>query len=401
MRTNQKEKINFVISTLSGGGAQRVVSVLSFALGHKYDFYITLHDSSRINYPYDGRMIDLGIPVDNLLIKKFYNAFRRVLALNRVKKQLKAKATISFMESSNFINILSGKVNKTIISVRNHKSKRKSTFTGKVFNYLIKKLYNRSDHIVAASQGIKQNLIVNFGINCEVIKVIHNPYNIKEISNHAKEKIEGKYAKIFSRPVIITSGRLCKQKGQWHLIRAFKEVKRIIPEAVLVILGTGELKPLLEDYVQRVDLKDHVYLLGFKSNPHKFVANSNIFAFPSLYEGFPNALVEAMACEVPIVSSDCRSGPREILAPSTNYMYQTKEIEMAKYGVLTPVCSGIIMDPEVPLSREETLLAEAITSLLKVEELANTYRKQSIARVNDYDVSIIAEQWINLIDSQS
>lgn len=399
MGASKKERINFVISTLSGGGAQRVVSVLSFGLSSKYDVNITLHDSRNINYPYQGNLVDLGIPVDRSLIKKLYNAIRRVQALRKAKRSLKAKATISFMESSNFVNILSGKIGRTIISVRSYMSNNKSSIIGRVFSSLIKQLYNRSDSIVAASYGIKQDLVLNFGVNKDIVKVIYNPYDIKEIIACANENIEVNYNEIFSKPVIVTSGRLSKQKGQWHLIRAFKEIKRAIPEAMLVILGNGELHSALHDYALKTGLEKFVFLLGFKSNPHKYVANSDVFVLPSLVEGFPNALVEAMACGVPVVSSDCRSGPREILAPATYFSDQTKEIELAEYGILTPICSGKFIDPEAPLLREELLLANAVTMLLNSKELANKYREKSMERVRDFDVNIIAEQWVKLIDS--
>lgn len=106
----------------------------------------------------------------------------------------------------------------------------------------------------------------------------------------------------------------------------------------LAILGRGELEDYLKQLACEMDLEKDVYFLGFQKNPFKFISKSKIYVFPSLYEGFPNALCEAMACGVTVISSDCKSGPREILAPETNIDGETKIIEYAKYGMLLPVC---------------------------------------------------------------
>src|SRR5690625_2500259 len=133
---------------------------------------------------------------------------------------------------------------------------------------------------------------------------MYNFYYIEGINELAKEPVEQRFELLFDHPTIITVGRLTKQKGHWHLIRAFKIVKNEIPNAKLVILGDGPLKSYLISLSKQLELEDDVYFLGFQKNPFKYLVNSDVYAFPSLYEGFPNALCEAMACGLPVISTD-------------------------------------------------------------------------------------------------
>ena len=94
-------------------------------------------------------------------------------------------------------------------------------------------------------------------------------------------------------------GRLTRPKGQWHLIRALSYVKKEIEDVKLLILGQGELKGYLKELVDKLDLRNNVEFLGYQRNPFKYIASSDLFVFSSLYEGFGNVLVEAMACGVP------------------------------------------------------------------------------------------------------
>jgi len=398
MLETEKEKVNLIISHLTGGGAQRVVSTLSHSLAKSYEVHITLHDSSNINYPYSGTVINLNIPVGNKLFSKVVNFIKRIFALTTIKRRLNAKATISFLESSNLINILAGRNGKIIISVRNFKSKRPKNFAGKVFRVLMKLLYNKSDYIVAVSKGLKIDLVKNYSLHDDKIKVIYNPLDFNWINSCKDDQIEENEEDLYRNQTIITAGRLCRQKGQWHLIRAFKEVKTNLPEAKLLILGTGELDEFLKEMVSINGLDGEVIFLGFQNNPYKYLSKATVFAFSSLFEGFPNAMLEAMACGLPIISSDCHYGPREILAPTTDYELQAKDIEHSQFGVLTPVCNGIT-DSSSELSSEEVLLADAIIQMLNSDSMRSAYIAKSLARSKDFAVDHVAEQWSELIQN--
>jgi glycosyltransferase involved in cell wall biosynthesis len=277
----------------------------------------------------------------------------------------------------------------------------------KLNKLLVRILYPKADLIIAVSQGVKQSLI-NLGIEEEKIKVIYNPYPIDEIRELAKEPL-GSYEEIFKHPVLITAGRLTKQKGQWYLLRIFKALKEKHKDLKLVILGEGELKEYLVKLSEELGLKTYVwdrdklsesfdvYFLGFQKNPFKFIARSKLFVFPSLWEGFPNALVESMACSVYVVSSDCKSGPREILAPNTDFNYQTQKPEFAEYGVLMPVFEVKYKTAKEPLEEREIMWVETIDKLLEDESLRKSYSERAKQRAEDFRIEKIVQEWKGFI----
>ena len=395
-----KNSIGLIISNLSGGGAQRVVSNLSFGLSSYFKLYIILHDGKRIDYPYEGQLVDLETPVGKGFLKKTAVFMKRILKLREVKRRVKPYTVVSFLESSNFINLLSGGKSRNIISVRNYKSKQSSGFLGKLFTVMIKILYGKSDLIITPTKGIKADLVKAFNLEDGRIKVINNPYNLEYINEKAGEQLTVDHEKVFDQhTILVTAGSLTKQKGHWQLIRSFKESTKTVPDLKLFILGEGELRPYLEQMVKAMGLQEDVFMPGFDENPFKFIRKSSIFVMPSLYEGFPNALVEAMACGVPVVASDCPSGAREILAPETDFKYQTAGIELAQYGVLVPVCSNNLSQEDEPLSKQEKMMSEAVIMILKDKSLYNKYKALSLVRAKHFESSTIVKQWVEMINS--
>lgn len=268
-------------------------------------------------------------------------------------------------------------------------------------NHLLSKVfYPRADLCIAVSMGVKESLL-KLGVPEEKIKVIYNPYPVEEIQERAKEDIES-FLKV--SPYLITVGRLTKQKAHWHLLRIFRELKKDFPDIKLLILGDGELKDYLTKLSEKLGLKTYVwdkshpnegydvYFMGFRQNPFKYISRARLFVFPSLWEGFGNVLVEAMACGVPVVSSDCRSGPREILAPDTDYTFQTKVPEFAKFGVLMPVFEVKFLNTE-PLTHEEATWVETIKQLLEDERLRESYSQKAKERALDFHIEKIVQEW--------
>lgn len=193
-------------------------------------------------------------------------------------------------------------------------------------------------------------------------------------------------------------GRLDSQKGQWHLIRSFTKVVQQEPKAVLLIIGTGECKQYLRKLIQQNHMEKHIFLLGYQSNPFWYYAQAEVFVLPSMYEGFPNALAEAVCCGAPCIATDFHSGAREILAPDMELTgRKITGITEAQYGILTPICSGTMYKGAEPLEPAEIKLSEAILLLLKNDEKNQHYRKQSEIRRNTLGIQSIVQDWVRVI----
>lgn len=393
------KNIAIIISSLKGGGAERVVSNITMNLPKdKYKVYLILFDSSSIEYPYSGELIDINIKANNNPIIKAINFIRRHFKIKKIKVRYKINTSISFLGGPNLLNILTKSKDKVVVSVRGYTSRQPEGIYSYIGKYLMKKTYNNADVIIGVSNLIKTDLVKNYDINEKKILTIYNPYDLEKIEKLSKELIEDEYESIFKGNVIITVGRLNHLKGHWHLIRAFKKINDCKKDVKLVILGEGELKEYLQSLIDSLDLNNNVHLLGFKTNPYKYIKKSSIFVLPSLSEGFPNVLAESMACGIPVISCDCKSGPREILAPGTDIEYQCIETEYAEHGILIPVCDGKYYSFDDLLTKEEDIMANSILEILNDEKLHERYAREAIKRVKDFQMSSIMEKWEDVID---
>jgi glycosyltransferase involved in cell wall biosynthesis len=409
-----KKRVIFIIPHLGSGGAERVAANLCKGLSD-YEKVILVFENI-IKQDVNVQIISINSPASQGLIRKMFNFPHRYLKIKKIKKDINPDFAVSFLEPANLFNILTKQDNKkTVLSFRTNYTKalEKNPFFGKgitrnilkiVYRMAFKTIYNRADLLVAISKGIAQDLVKHYGISSNKIRVIYNPFPIDEIRELSKEPLE-EDGPIFRYPTLITVGRLTKPKGQWYLLRIFKVLKQKHKDLKLIILGEGELKDYLVEFSENLGLKTFVwdrdrlseevdvYFWGFQKNPFKFIARSKLFVFSSLWEGFPNALVEAMACGVPVISSDCRSGPREILAPDTDFNYQTQKPEFAQYGILMPIFDVKYKTAKEPLEEKEIMWVETIEKVLEDENLRKQYSEKAKQRAEDFRLGKIVEEW--------
>ncbi|MDN5061290.1 glycosyltransferase [Aliarcobacter butzleri] len=371
-------KIVILINSLESGGAERVVSNLLNDFVDRYDCYLILIHKN-IFYTLDSRVKILNLNEQkNLLgIKKFLRLPILAYKLSKLIKEYKFDQVISFLSRSNYINILSNILIKheTIINERAMPSLQyEYGINGKINKILIKTLYPRACLCLSNSYGNMMDLKNNF--NVVKIEYIHNLFDIETIEELSKKDIE--FQK--KRFTFVTVGRLDSGKNHKLLIEAVKDFN-----ADLWIIGDGELKEGLQKYINELNLNDKVYLLGKKENPFSFLSKADCFVFSSNYEGFPNVLVEALACGLPIISTDCQSGPREILAPTSNISFQLNDkIEFAEYGVLTPI-------------KNVEKLKEAMNLMINDENLRKNYQDKAKQRANDFKIEKIIKQYERIL----
>src|SRR5262249_2418981 len=252
----------------------------------------------------------------------------------------------------NFINALVAP--RPILTVHNHLtsiSHVRSKLETTIFNLLLRTLYRRAT-IIAVSEAVRDDLVQNFGIPEKSIVVIRTAVESDDVQRKAAEEAACPWDS--SVPVIVTAGRLHPQKGQWHLLRAFAEVRKQMP-CRLAILGTGELEGYLRGLAKDLGVETDVYFMGWQANPFKFLARGYVFILPSVSEGLPLVLLEAMACGLPVIATDCPGSSREIVSPE----------DREEYGLLVPAVDERLYKAAEPLTSAERAMADAILRLLR------------------------------------
>lgn len=270
-----------------------------------------------------------------------------------------------------YLTILAGKLLRKKVILINH------TFLSQYLKiqklnmhmFLSKLLLPHCDLMICVSKELKKDLVKNFKIKSEKIEIIHNPINMSDIQYKAKATFDRDEQKIFNKPVIITAGSLLPLKGMDVLLGAFHLILKKGLDANLVIIGEGPEENNLKKLAQRADILNTVYFLGFRKNPYKYFANSAVFVLTSRVEGFSLVIAEALACGCPVISTNCLSGPVEIL-------------DGEKYG-------GLVNVDDV----EE--LAEALAKLLSFKGEAT--KLNGFKRAKDFDVNKIIVDYEEII----
>ncbi len=395
------KKILFCITSLNGGGAERALANITLAMPEDVIIDILVNCENKENdYVHRGTVIScVKISKKKIRVPFPLKVFiGRYYKLRELKKIGKYDACISFMDESNIANILTGnKYCKVLISERTTLSQVR----GKEYDYkikpLAKRIYKNADKIIAVSQGVANDLNSNFNVPIDKLEVIYNGFNINSILIQSLQSPEIVFEKNLF--YFLNTGRVDEAKGQWHLIRAFAAVEKRHPEVGLIICGQGPYLEMLQEMTKEYHLQGKILFLGFVKNPYAISKKSDVFVFPSMYEGMPNALIENMICGLPVIATDFCSSAREILAPDADYMCQvTDKIEMAEYGIIVPVCSGKKKHANEALENEERLLAEAMLKMVEDDDLRLHYKKQSEIRAQDFSIDKKILEWLEIIN---
>lgn len=405
MSAEKQRRIALVVNTLSGGGAERAVSNLSLRFSERYDVDIVVNDDAHLDYPYAGNIISLKLPADADRMGAAYQIralIKRTYVLRRLKRERDYAAVISFSEMTNAANVLSGNRNtRTIATVHNSPGIRgESDTVQRLFGrFILPYLCKKADRTVSCSREIEDELIRHFGLERAKSAVIYNGLELRRIRDMSTEPLLPEEEKDFAgEKVIVSVGRLTYQKGHRHLLKAVKYLRDEGLAVRLIILGEGELRPKLEAQISSSGLAECVALPGFVENPYRYMARADVVVMPSVYEGFSNVLIEALACGAPVVSTDHRTGAREILAPDTDYRLKVADrIEEAAFGILTPVCREENGDEPGAVSAGEILMADAIRRVLTDKELERRYRQAAIRRAEQIDIAAVCLMWERLI----
>lgn len=369
------KKVAIFINSLRGGGAERIVSYLLREGYRRYEMHlILLHREIEYEIPEgDIKIFELEGPGAS----KFSSVFRMKALSQKLRNYLEENNIDTLLSLLNRPNLLSCRAKKSgwkgklIISERaDTLAYYKTIRFGWYMIRLVRKYYPYADEVTVISKGIARSLAKLGVAHCHVI---YNPIYIKTAGTTNDPE----------RPfTFINIARLEPQKNQAVLLKAFA----LVPgkNSRLLILGKGHLLGELTQLAESLGIRDRVQFTGFQSDIQSYLLQSDCFVFSSDYEGLGNVIIEALQAGLPVISTDCPYGPREILAPDTDTDTLIKEgVERAAYGILTPVGN-------------EQWLAAAMQEIMTDEAVRNGYREKAIPRSHDFDINVIAKKYFDL-----
>lgn len=374
-------KLLFFIYSLGGGGAEKAALNLAQALSHEHEI-VFVAMKKRIDYTTNFSIH--YISDDNYHASFLTKLFRFPLAIYhfiRFVRSYNPDVIISFLMRPNLIATLSKAllVIKTKILLTEHGVLSSyynfSSFPYNILKKMIQFCYPRADYVVAVSQTSHEDLIKNFSVQPQKSSVIPNIINL-DILSLANESLAHPQS-LFR---FITIGRLIPTKRIETLLYALSSLQTPYE---LIVLGEGEEKPRLITLATTLGV--NAQFIGFDNNPYKWIKNSDCFVFSSELEALPTVIIEALLLGIPIISSDCISGPREILAPLTPFNYHLSSgYEETPYGVLIAV-------------DDISAFSHMMEKMIHNTHYRQEYQKNSLLRSYDYYPEPILEKYRQIL----
>lgn len=363
-----------LVNSLANGGGERIASnIANELIRHEEIIVVTLENNNK--YYVDDR-----VRVINLNQRKWFPYIYHTFELKKIIKTENIDFIQSHLYRSNFINILCKLFGGNhYVQVVNHGDPfqyKKNGLKGFIMLNLMKLLYPMADQIIAISDVMNVNIRKLMSRNKNKVITVNNPNNISEIIKNSNSECDSNIELNFN--YIVYMGRLIKSKNIDLLIHAIKCL-----DITLVIIGSGPEELNLKKLAETLKVSNRVIFLGQLSNPFPVIKNALALVSASSSEGFPNSIIESLACSTPVIHSDCISGPREILQPSStvNKTIQKNNYEITPFGILynTGDVTALIQS------------IKYISTLPKEEksELSHNCKK----RAYDFDSSVIVKKY--------
>jgi glycosyltransferase involved in cell wall biosynthesis len=373
-----RRRVLFIINSLAGGGAERVMcTLLRASQGELRDSHISLMLLDRESSMYE---VPRWIEVEQLDCR--HSLIRSTWSVWRALRRLKPDLTVSFLTRANVANIIAASILRipAIVSERVNTTSHLGRRPGAaVARFLVRATYPKARAVIAVSQGVADDLRDSFGVPGAHMSVIANPIDLDEIRAQAEIgvpiPVDGPYA--------VTMGRLMPNKNFSMLIEAF--ARSGIP-GKLLILGEGPERATLAKKIEALGLGGRVVMPGFTANPFPTLRGADFYVSPSNAEGFPNSLLEAMSVGLPVISTNCPSGPSEVLADLAREQVQPG-VSFAQHGIL--------VQPDDPATMAEALRAMADPKRRR------GYAEKAPKRAADFGVARARDAYWSIIRAQA
>lgn len=379
--------IGLLIPTINKGGAERAATRISKILSKKHNVYMIVFSQEEAPaYDYEGTFIDMRCPPKKGAINKLLISLKRKRILSKIKKKYKLDIVISFMKSPNFVNAMS-KVKKCrcFVSVRNYLfEEKKLGFFDKIQFLSLGMTFKKADKIISVSKEISESIKLKYNKIKKLdgkLEVLYNPYDFSEIEYlcNCDYELPDNFKNKF---VFCTMGRIQHQKGFWNLIKSFYLFHKRHNDSKLIIIGEDFSNGRIINLIDKLSLSNDVLLVGKQENPFCIIAKTQCYILSSLFEGFPNSLVEAMACGTPVIAANCKSGPKEILDDNVNL--KIEGIYEAKYGLIYRCFSNFEEDYSSKILNEHQILADAMEKIYLNDRVRYRYSNLGIERVKAF-----------------
>lgn len=399
MSEKAKSKLILISPMLHQGGFERVCVTTARLLAPYYDITIVIFNDADIAFDVEGlQIVNLNIGAKDGKLQKLWNLCLRIVKMRKLKKQMKPEIAYSFGLSANLVNALSKTKNtKVWLGLR--------SFGDVEDSYKMRLFTKFGDKIICCSKDIERVMKDRYGSSQTA--VLYNLYNVDQIRLEAEEtkppfpfgeKTEdGK-----SIRYLYSMGREDDLKGFWHLLKSFSLVYQEMPECRLVILGDGSFtayKKLAKD----LQIEESIHFAGMQKKPYGFLTQGEIYLLTSVIEGFPNALVEAMALSLAPISTNCYSGPAEILTDGMSTkdldrIFTDKKVYEGEYGILIPCMDTTVDFNSDTITAEEINLAKVILDLLRNENKRKQYQEKALQRARQFDFESYTNCFLALAD---
>jgi len=373
-----------------------VISQWSQLLSHDYNVFMTIFDSNGINYPYAGQLVDLKVPSNNKsTLSKFLVVLKRARKLREFVERNNIDIVISFCNECNLVNTISRHRAKKICSIRNAIDVYANAFV----KYVIRSSKNT---IVVQTQALKEEIGNRFGLKLlKKIKVLGNPFNTERIKLLTKEPLNNDEETLFQNSqTIVSVASFKKPKNHPGLIRSFELVCKKNNNVKLLLVGAdnGQFANI-KKMAEQSACSDRIVFIGERKNPFPYMKNASVFAMPSLNEGIPNALAEAMICGCPIVSTNCPTGPKELLCKDDKPVNIENGFLEVDYGVLTSPFTNKYDCSNQPYSENDRIFADALLYALDNDN-NKRLKIKALAGASRFNIDEYKNDLENLINSE-
>ena len=389
------KKLMLMTPMLHQGGFERVCVATARLMQEYYDVTILIFSDKDINYDITGlNVINIDVPSKKGKISKAINLVKRIIKTRKIKKELGIDISYSFGSSANYVNVLSRRQEKVLTGLR--------CSTDMEAPDQVRLFCNKADQVLSCSKEIMRQLKRDY--NYERSSYIYNPLDVDTINKQADEptsdmpfgldqnRLKTGAPQTDDLKLIVSVGRQDYIKGMWHLIKAFSIVEKENKNARLMIIGTGDWSGY-EKLAKDLGVSDKVAFMGLKKNTFPYVAASDLYVLASNHEGFPNALLEAMALGKPCIAADCKTGPREILLSEEGYNdlitripdgSSTESVIEGDYGIIVPDMSEQVDLDASNIIEGEKILAGEILKMLADNEKLSEYGNRALERAKGY-----------------